>query len=113
MSYIKNKNILVKKILLATTTNTKTTYKNIWFILNFTYLDFKLWLIQQSNKDNNTNETKLDFSNPLTTIYFKIHPIDISTISSNLQPKTVDKYKFIREIITDIDTDIITKWHTQ
>lgn len=42
MSYLKNKNIFIQKVLLVTQKDNKTIYKDTTYLLNFTYLDYKL-----------------------------------------------------------------------
>lgn len=109
MSYLKNKNIFIQKILLVTQRDNKTIYKDTTYLLNFTYLDYKLWLIQILNNTNKTKETKLDILDTNIEHYFKIHTKEIDYIIANPYPKSINPENFIREIIHDQNTDIPIK----
>ena len=105
MSYLKNKYIFIQKILLITQKDDKTIYRDTTYLFNFTYLDFKLWLLHTLNTTNNTKETKLNTTDPTTEYYFKIYTKNIERITTHTQPKSLNPENFINEIIYDQNTD--------
>jgi hypothetical protein len=107
MSYLRNKNIFVKKILLVTINNAREVYKNIDFIMGFTYLEYKLWLIQITNRSYNTQETKLIHTDTQIITYFKIYVGSVEFLINNNQLNSIKIEDFIKEVVLDIEQDVL------
>lgn len=57
-SYIRNKYIIVKSIFVKTIKNV-VSFRNVSFIQNFSYIDFKIWLVTTNNLNKDYVDTKL------------------------------------------------------
>lgn len=109
MSYLRNKYLFTKKIYLVINKENKQVYRNISYLYNFTYLDFKLWIINTLNKGYNTKETKLDFLDNEVNYYFRVEVDNIDYLIGGKQPKSINPKDFIKEILHDYETDTIEK----
>jgi len=75
-SYILNINIIIDKIFLVTKTENGIFYKNVNFMLDFSYIEFFIWIKQSDGKYNGkVNDTKLIYFEEENTYFLEIYTI--------------------------------------
>lgn len=107
-SYLKYPYINITKVLSVKLINNNPIYTDITFITRLTFLDFKLWAIQNHNKSIiNINTTLVDIMKNNTTLEVWVYTPDYKKINTNLKPKSINYKDFLLEISLDIQNDFL------
>jgi len=102
-SYLKNKNTIINKILLGQYHGNALFFRNVTYIYNFNYLEFKLWLEGQ-HAWLNFEESGI-YANSITNFtFFQIETIYEHKIDKYTRPISLDIKNFKSQILEELES---------